>query len=107
MRKPTHGTPRATRWRRDVGYFLVSRNYADVGKFITPTLRELRYTGPYMHNGLFESLDDVIAFYNQGGGQDDPLGLLDGDLQLLRELRSLGLAAEPLRARSACRTGAG
>lgn len=69
----THGTPRTMRWRRDVGYFIVSKNYADVGKFITPTLRELRYTGPYMHNGLFESLDDVIAFYNQGGGQDDPL----------------------------------
>ena len=47
-----HGVPKADIWRRDVGYFLVSKNYADVGKFITPTLRELTYTAPYMHNGV-------------------------------------------------------
>lgn len=69
----THGVPRTMQWRRDVGYFLVSKTYTDVGKFITPTLRELRYTGPYMHNGVFETLEDVIDFYNQGGGTDDPL----------------------------------
>ncbi len=69
----THGTPRTMRWRRDVGYFIVSKDYADVGKFITPTLRELRYTAPYMHNGVMDTLDDVIEFYNRGGGQDDPL----------------------------------
>ena len=69
----THGTPRTMRWRRDVGYFIVSKNYADVGKFITPTLRELRYTAPYMHNGVLDTLEDVIEFYNRGGGQDDPL----------------------------------
>ncbi len=69
----THGTPRSMRWRRDVGYFIVSKNLADVGKFITPTLRELTYTGPYMHNGVFKTLDEVIEFYNRGGGADDPL----------------------------------
>ncbi len=69
----THGAPRTHRWRRDVGYFIVSKNYADVGKFITPTLRELKYTAPYMHNGAFKSLSEVVEFYNQGGGQDDPL----------------------------------
>ena len=82
----THGTPRAMRWRRDVGYFIVSKNYGDVGKFITPTLRELTYTAPYMHNGIFASLEAVIDFYNQGGGQDDPLK----DARL----NPLGLSAE-------------
>ncbi len=69
----THGTPRTMQWRRDVGYFIVSKNLADVGKFITPTLRELKYTAPYMHNGVFKTLEEVVEFYNQGGGKDDPL----------------------------------
>jgi cytochrome c peroxidase len=68
-----HGVPKADIWRRDVGYFLVSKNYADVGKFITPTLRELTVTAPYMHNGTLATLEDVVAFYDRGGGKDDPL----------------------------------
>ncbi len=80
-----HGVPNQENWRRDVGFFFVSKRYADVGKFVTPTLRELKYTSPYMHNGLLASLDDVVAFYNQGGGQDDPLA---------DELKPLGLSAQ-------------
>ncbi len=68
-----HGVPKADIWRRDVGYFLVSKNYADVGKFITPTLRELTVTAPYMHNGTIATLIDVVEFYDRGGGRDDPL----------------------------------
>ena len=79
-----HGVPKADIWRRDVGYFLVSKNYADVGKFITPTLRELTVTAPYMHNGTIATLKDVVAFYDQGGGKDDPLAA---------ELAPLGLTA--------------
>ena len=52
---------------------------------MTPTLRELKYTGPYMHNGLLASLEDVVEFYNQGGGKDDPLA---------DELQPLGLSAQ-------------
>ena len=36
--------------------------------FKTPTLRNISLTGPYMHNGAFEKLEDVIEFYNRGGG---------------------------------------
>ena len=70
--------------RRDVGAH-VRTHKADgshVGRFMTPTLRELRYTAPYMHNGMFATLSSVVAFYNAGGGQDPnkdklikPLGL--------------------------------
>ncbi|MBL6934272.1 MAG: photosynthetic protein synthase I [Alphaproteobacteria bacterium] len=77
-----HGVPNMGIWRRDVGYFLVSKDYADVGKFITPTLRELKYTAPYMHNGMIATLGDVVDFYNGGGGKDDPLAT---------ELQPLGL----------------
>ncbi len=79
-----HGVPNIENWRRDVGFFFVSKRYEDVGKFVTPTLRELKYTGPYMHNGLMASLGDVVEFYNQGGGHDDPLAT---------ELKPLGLSA--------------
>ena len=43
---------------------------SDMGKFMTPTMRELKYTAPYMHNGMLETLEDVVEFYNQGGGED-------------------------------------
>jgi cytochrome c peroxidase len=36
--------------------------------FKTPTVRNIQYTAPYMHNGAFASLDQVIDFYNHGGG---------------------------------------
>ena len=68
-----HGVPKADIWRRDVGFFIVSKKYGDVGKFITPTLRELKYTAPYMHNGVFNTLAEVVEFYNRGGGRSDPL----------------------------------
>ncbi len=44
---------------------------SDVGKFVTPTMRELKQTAPYMHNGMFKTLAEVVTFYNRGGG-DDP-----------------------------------
>jgi cytochrome c peroxidase len=34
------------------------------GAFNTPTLRDLRNTAPYMHNGVFATLKDVVEFYN-------------------------------------------
>lgn len=55
---------------RDPGHFLDTKKPEDKGKFRTPTLRELKYTGPYMHNGVFNSLDAVIDFYDHGGGHD-------------------------------------
>jgi cytochrome c peroxidase len=70
--------------RRDVGAHVRTHKSdgSDIGKFMTPTLRELTFTAPYMHNGTVKTLDDVVAFYNRGGGTDPnkdrrlvPLGL--------------------------------
>ncbi|MFQ5433136.1 MAG: hypothetical protein ACE5EN_11610, partial [Nitrospinota bacterium] len=41
----------------------------DIGKFKTPTLRHVEQTWPYMHNGVFDDLDQLLAFYNAGGGR--------------------------------------
>jgi len=58
--------------KRDVGAAVQSHkaDKTDVGTFMTPTLRELKYTAPYMHNGMLATLENVVAFYNNGGGQD-------------------------------------
>lgn len=39
------------------------------GFFKTSTVRNIELTAPYMHNGAFETLEQVLDFYNQGGGQ--------------------------------------
>ncbi|WP_052158310.1 cytochrome-c peroxidase [Lacinutrix jangbogonensis] len=50
----------------DLGLGGVTGDPNDNGKFKTPSLRNLAYTAPYMHDGRFSSLDEVIAFYSAG-----------------------------------------
>ena len=52
----------------DRGLYYVTKNPKDIGKFRTPSLRELKVTAPYMHNGVFATLPEVVDFYNAGGG---------------------------------------
>jgi cytochrome c peroxidase len=52
----------------DLGLYYGTKDPANKGKFRTPSLRELKYTAPYMHNGVFPTLEEVVAFYNRGGG---------------------------------------
>lgn len=75
---------------------------SDMGKFMTPTLRELKYTAPYMHNGMLETLEDVVEFYNQGGGEDSnkspvlkPLDLTESEKKDLRAFLE-SLSGDPL-----------
>ncbi len=69
----TSGLPNYMNTRTDVGSYAITKDPKDIGKFQTAQLRELKYTAPYMHNGMFKSLDDVVAFYNQGGGKGSVL----------------------------------
>ncbi|MFK7892089.1 MAG: cytochrome-c peroxidase [Granulosicoccus sp.] len=48
----------------DRGRALISGNPAEEGKFRTPTLRNVAKTAPYMHNGVFKTLHEVVNFYN-------------------------------------------
>lgn len=50
----------------DFGRYNVTGKKDDLGKFRTPTLREVGRTGPWMHHGHFPSLLDVVEFYNLG-----------------------------------------
>lgn len=52
----------------DPGLYFVTKRAEDRGRFRTPSLRELKHTAPYMHNGVFDTLDEVVDFYDRGGG---------------------------------------
>ena len=54
--------------KEDLGRYLVTKEEKDKGAFKTPTLRNVAQRDPYMHNGAFQSLEEIIDFYNRGGG---------------------------------------
>jgi cytochrome c peroxidase len=51
----------------DHGKERITYNKADIGKFKTPTLRNIELTAPYMHDGSINTLEEVIEIYNKGG----------------------------------------
>jgi cytochrome c peroxidase len=53
------------------------------GQFRTKSLRGVAASGPYMHAGQFATLEDVVAFYNKGGGEPAPGVVKDANLQAL------------------------
>jgi cytochrome c peroxidase len=46
--------------------FFVTKNAMDIGAYKAPTLRNLAFTAPYMHDGRFRTIDEVISFYSSG-----------------------------------------
>jgi cytochrome c peroxidase len=48
----------------DAGLFNLTNKEADKGKFKTPGLRNIAVTAPYMHNGMFKTLEEVVEYYN-------------------------------------------
>ncbi len=51
----------------DLGRYVVTDREEDKGAFKTPTLREIEHTAPYMHDGRFRTLEEVIEHYDKGG----------------------------------------
>jgi len=50
----------------DLGRYLYTQKAEDVGKFKTPSLRDLAMTKPWMHNGLMDDLEGIVNLYNSG-----------------------------------------
>ena len=84
----------------DAGLYYRTKEKADMGKFRTPSLRYTAYSAPYMHNGTFFDLQEVVEFYNEGGGTNEfaanktklikPLGLSETEVEdLVAFLESL------------------
>ncbi len=57
--------------KSDWGFYYRSKNKWDRGKFRTAPLRYIEYTAPYMHNGVFYTLEEVVDFYNAGGVDEE------------------------------------
>ena len=59
----------------DAGRSVITGRPADAFKFKTPSLRNVEVTGPYMHDGRFQTLEEVVAYYSsgvKGGATLDP-----------------------------------
>ena len=74
----------------DPGLGVHTENIFDYGKFKTPSLRNIAQTAPYMHDGRFQTLEEVIDHYDRGGHYAinaspnvRPLGLTNHDKQAL------------------------
>lgn len=52
----------------DEGRFVINPAYETKHAFRTGSIRNSSFTKPYMHNGVFNTMDEVIEFYNAGGG---------------------------------------
>lgn len=98
------GVPDYMLLKRDVGAHVLTHQAdgSDRGQFITPSLKELKYTAPYMHNGVFSTLEEVVEFYNNGGGEDryldekiNPIDLTKGEqTALVAFLKSLSSSTD-------------
>lgn len=77
----------------DLGRFAYTQKRADMRAFRTPTVRNVALTAPYFHHGAFPGLEEVIDFYDKGGGRALGLDVPNQD----PDVRPLALTAEERR----------
>jgi cytochrome c peroxidase len=70
------GVPQIGPMKEDLGRYYVTKLEKDKGAFKTPTLRSITETAPYMHDGVFKTLGEVLDFLNNGGGTNPNLSPL-------------------------------
>lgn len=75
----------------DDGLSAVTKRKQDLGRFRVPTLRNIALTAPYMHDGRFATLEQVIEHYASGGKHADSIGVVDS------QIRPLDLGADEKR----------
>lgn len=96
-----HGYKEYKSLKEDLGRYLITRQKKDWKAFKTPSLREISKTAPYMHNGYFQSIDEVIDFFNKGGGKGNkvlkPLNLSDKEKSLLKIFLIEALTGEDIK----------
>jgi len=87
--------------REDPGRYLITTDLKDWKAFRTPTLREIIKTGPYMHNGIFQSMDEVVDFFDRGGGADNkvlkPLNLTSDEKRYLKTFLAEALTGREIK----------
>lgn len=83
-------TPEATTIDSDLGRGAVTHRDTDAHAFKTPTVRNIVRTAPYFHHGAYRTLEQVIDFYDRGGGRGLGLSVPNQD----PDVRKLGLSAD-------------
>jgi cytochrome c peroxidase len=68
----------------DPGFGAVIRRVDSFGTFKTPGLRNVARTAPYMHNGALATLEEVVDFYNEGGGRGRGLEVPNQDFKIAK-----------------------
>lgn len=77
----------------DKGLGAITGNLTDNGMFKSPTLRNIALTAPYMHNGMFQTLEEVVDHYVSGGHYADNVVLLSISPQNFTEYDKQALVA--------------
>lgn len=72
----------------DNGRFGITKDSADLGAFKVPGLRNIFLTAPYMHNGMFQTLEEVVEYYN------DPDQVIPNSINRSDRIRKLRLSAQ-------------
>jgi len=84
----------------DPGRYLITKDKKDWKAFRTPALMEISKTAPYMHNGIFNTIDEVIDFFDSGGGKGNkalkPLGLNSDEKKHLKTFLVEALTGEDI-----------
>lgn len=73
-------------WKDDAGLYYTTKRIQDAGKLRTAPLRYIKYTAPYMHAGQFFTLEEVIDFYNEGGGENEFTKSIGNKTKILKPL---------------------
>lgn len=79
---------------RDFGREFITGQNLLRGSFRVPTLRNIAKTAPYMHSGNLETLEEVVNFYNEGGGRGNGA---PSDLRIHWHVRKMGLSKIEIR----------
>jgi cytochrome c peroxidase len=97
------GVPQVGPMKEDLGRYYVTKAEKDRGAFKTPTLRSIAETAPYMHDGAFKTLEEVVDFLNAGGGANPNLSAMVKPLNLTAEEKAdliaflKALTGEPIK----------
>ncbi|PJZ80715.1 cytochrome-c peroxidase [Leptospira meyeri] len=75
--------------KRDYGRETITGQDLLRGSFRVPSLRNIAKTAPYMHAGNLETLEEVVSFYNEGGGRGNGA---PSDLRIHWHVRKMGLS---------------
>jgi cytochrome c peroxidase len=95
------GVPPLDPNKPDRGRYEITKDPEDMGAFKTPTMRDAGQRAPYLHTGAEKTLEDVVRFYDRGGGTRDPdldrmmlpLGLSQGEIEALAAFLQRAMAS--------------